>query len=492
MDASSKTRQQVFEVAVLLAVLVIPGTAIQLFRMDAELAQSRQRLEELSRSQDEYFKGEYLEVAAEVKNSVRELQNALTRIGQATSPKTAEFQVRTAQFNQWIERKLNRPEWERFQNQKLRERIARQKSSSTNSPLVITADLGSLLNDVKHIYETNYLAAARGVLLDAGHPGPAQTLVNMNLAKASQSAQQLLTLADEARRSGTAIEAFSNSQKPLSPPSRVVRYLLLAGLLGLFVFLILAFRCFVTSQLRVELAKRDMLIENQEQLSHFGQLAAGLAHEIRNPLTAISARLYTLQKALAEGTPEYGDSTVIRDEVHRLDRIVQDFLTLARPADPKLVPMSADPFLQKLRDLLAPQYETQAIELKVDSVDAARFRADEAQLKQVLINLIQNAAESMEKGGTITLRARKDKAQLRDHDSEVVVIEVEDTGPGIPPEVQERLFTPFFSTKESGTGLGLAIAARIVNKHGGELKFETQLNRGTTFGIVLPLYDKAP
>ena len=113
------------------------------------------------------------------------------------------------------------------------------------------------------------------------------------------------------------------------------------------------------------------------------------------------------------------------------------------------------------------------------------------QLKQVLINLVQNAAESIEHDGRITLRARKDKADLKGQASEVVVLEVEDTGPGIPPDVQQRLFDPFFSTKEDGTGLGLPIAANIIDKHGGAIRFRTEVGKGTAFGIVLPILQEA-
>lgn len=380
---------------------------------------------------------------------------------------------------------------QRVQNQRLIDKIAKQSPVSDPGALAVSRDLGSLLKEVKTSY-SNYLDAAGLVLTNAERAAKGESNVDAGpaLNEVGQSAKQLLNLADEARRSGAAIESFLKIQKAKSPSPPILRYFLMAGLFGLFVFLLLAFRCFITSQLNLELAKKDLVIEHQHQLSHLGQLAAGLAHEIRNPLTAISARLYTLQKGLSDGSPEYNDSSVIRDEVRRLDKIVQDFLTLARPAAPKLVAMSADSFLQKLRDLLAPQYEPLAIELRVDSVTSTPFRADEQQLTQVLINLIRNAAESMQKNGKITLRARTAEEELRHRVRDVVVMEVEDTGPGIPPEVQERLFTPFFSTKETGTGLGLAIAARIINKHGGDLKFETQRNHGTVFRVVLPLDDQ--
>ncbi|HTD85470.1 MAG TPA: ATP-binding protein, partial [Candidatus Binatia bacterium] len=104
-----------------------------------------------------------------------------------------------------------------------------------------------------------------------------------------------------------------------------------------------------------------------------------------------------------------------------------------------------------------------------------------------VINLVRNATEAMENGGNVTLRVRKARAALNGHPQEVAVLEVADNGKGIPPEVEERLFDPFFTTKESGTGLGLPIAARIIEKHGGALQYQTGVGRGTTFGIVLPL-----
>ncbi|MDQ2659291.1 MAG: ATP-binding protein, partial [Verrucomicrobiota bacterium] len=115
------------------------------------------------------------------------------------------------------------------------------------------------------------------------------------------------------------------------------------------------------------------------------------------------------------------------------------------------------------------------------------IEGDAQQLQQVLINLAQNAADSIEDQGRITLRYRTDKLALSENVRAVVILEVEDNGQGIPADVQERLFDPFFSTKSSGTGLGLSIAARIVEQHGGALQYQTQVDRGTCFGIILPL-----
>jgi len=107
-------------------------------------------------------------------------------------------------------------------------------------------------------------------------------------------------------------------------------------------------------------------------------------------------------------------------------------------------------------------------------------------LKQVLINLVHNGADAIVGAGTVTLRARAGRASLGGRETDAVILEVIDTGKGIPPEVEKRLFDPFFSTKETGTGLGLPIAARIVERHGGMLQYQTWLGHGTTFGVVLP------
>jgi signal transduction histidine kinase len=152
--------------------------------------------------------------------------------------------------------------------------------------------------------------------------------------------------------------------------------------------------------------------------------------------------------------------------------------------------MTSEPLAREIVELLRPKLERSSIKLSLENTVEAPFQGDSQQLKQVLMNLVQNAAESIGQNGAISLRSRRDKMMLRGDETEVVVIEVEDNGPGIPAEVQERLFDPFFSTKENGTGLGLAIAAKIVDKHDGALVFETQQGHGTTFGVVLPVEGK--
>lgn len=242
----------------------------------------------------------------------------------------------------------------------------------------------------------------------------------------------------------------------------------------------------VIGPLRVELGESRARAARHEKLASLGTLAAGVAHEIRNPLTAINVRLHSLKKNLVPNSSEQEDALVIGHEIQRLERIVQEFLQFARPGEPKLLTVSADSLLARMRSLFGPQLEKTSIRLNLESVPDIWVRVDPHQIAQVLINLIQNAAESMEGAGTITLRARIGTARLSARVRPAVILEVSDTGKGIPPELQKRMFDPFFTTKEEGTGLGLAISSRIVEKHGGVLECRSEVNRGTTFAILLP------
>jgi signal transduction histidine kinase len=136
--------------------------------------------------------------------------------------------------------------------------------------------------------------------------------------------------------------------------------------------------------------------------------------------------------------------------------------------------------------LFAPQLAKTNVQLVLESSEPLRVRVDPSQIQQILINLVQNAADSIGQNGTVKLRARRDRKRIADAEVNVVILEVADTGKGIPPEIEKRLFDPFFTTKDTGTGLGLSIAAGIVQKHGGALQYQTQVHHGTTFGIVLP------
>ena len=270
--------------------------------------------------------------------------------------------------------------------------------------------------------------------------------------------------------------------------SGVIRLMQISAGLVLVLFvvlLVLAYRAFVTP-LQNRLDAHAALLQRQEKLASLGSLATGVAHEIRNPLAAIKFRLFSLKDSLASGAADTEDLQIIGDEINRLERIVQDFLRFARPSEPAFAGVSASQLLQEVQTLLRSQFEKQSVQLSVETAEDVWLRADKEQLKQVLINLAQNAAESVQGNGTVTLRARPGMAKLGAETQPVAMLEVADNGPGIPPEVESRLFDPFFSTKQGGTGLGLPIAARIIEKHGGSIQYQTQRNRGTTFSVALP------
>jgi signal transduction histidine kinase len=238
--------------------------------------------------------------------------------------------------------------------------------------------------------------------------------------------------------------------------------------------------------LQRQLRDSRMQLQRQEKLASLGVLSAGVAHEIRNPLTAVKARLFTLRKAVGQDPSAAEDVAVINEEVDRLERIVRTFLRLARPPDPVLADVDPLEMLRHVRDLVAPQWAKTGVRIELDESPVLRVRADRDQIGQALLNLVQNAAEAMPGGGVIQLRARADGTRQPGSRAPAVQLEVSDNGPGITTEVQARLFDPFFTTKSGGTGLGLALTARIMEKHGGSIHFDTAPGRGTTFALLLP------
>ncbi len=361
----------------------------------------------------------------------------------------------------------------------LANRIKKTRSQLT------TSTERDLIEEIGKTYE-RYVAESEP-LLERGLRGIRKdTAARLRDELAAKSAP-LLALADKlVQAQNVALNRFFDSSGAalgVLQTMLVVSLVLFAALVGSAAALM--FRAFV-APLRVKLSQREALLARQEKLASLGVLAAGVAHEIRNPLTAIKFRLFSLKQALPEGFGENEDVEVINNEINRLERIVKDFLQFARPSQPeaKLVPIES--ILTEVRDLLRTVLDQKSIELKLEADDATLVRADRQQIQQVLINLVQNAAESIGQNGTITLRVRREGASPSAPDQPMVTIDVADTGKGIPPEVEKRIFDPFFSTKEGGTGLGLSIASRIIEKHGGFIHYSTEPNRGTTFSLVLP------
>jgi signal transduction histidine kinase len=264
-------------------------------------------------------------------------------------------------------------------------------------------------------------------------------------------------------------------------------FVALALVLALGALVIAIFYREMVAPLQRKLVESRAMIEHQEKLASLGVLAAGVAHEIRNPLTSIKARLFTLNKAVKATPSAVEDAGVIEREINRLEHIVRAVLSFARPTEPKQQLMPATALLRDVQELMSAQLSKANIELTIEVLGEPMIPVDPDQLKQVLLNLVQNAADSIEEHGKIVLRAAVGRANLGDRPANVAVLEVQDNGRGISAEAQKRLFDPFYTTKPSGTGLGLSIAARIVERHGGALRYETKVGHGTTFGILLPL-----
>jgi signal transduction histidine kinase len=218
-----------------------------------------------------------------------------------------------------------------------------------------------------------------------------------------------------------------------------------------------------------------------ERLAAVGTLAAGLAHEVRNPLNSASLQLAVLERRLERG--ETGDratsiTRIIKSEIDRLERLVREFLAFAKPTPLDRRPVDLARLLAGIVELIAPEAEAARIAVKLETDTALpRAAGDAERLRQVVLNLTRNAVEALqERGGTLTLRARG-----RD---DLLEIDVEDDGPGFPNELP--VFDAFFTTKDQGTGLGLSLVHRIVADHRGTIAVASRPGR-TCFTFTLPV-----
>jgi len=222
-------------------------------------------------------------------------------------------------------------------------------------------------------------------------------------------------------------------------------------------------------------------LRRRDRLASMGALASGVAHEVRNPLNAIGVIVQRLRR---EFTPlkdqgEYDQLTrVVAEEVKRVNRIIQQFLELARPPALAKKRENLAALLERAAQTIEPRVLAAGLELERDFAASGAVEVDADQLQQALLNLLGNALEALEVG-TIRLIARS----VADDQVEIVV---DDTGPGIPPEELERIFDLYFTTKAEGTGLGLSLVHRIVSEHGGRIEVQSALGEGTRFIIQLP------
>ena len=225
-----------------------------------------------------------------------------------------------------------------------------------------------------------------------------------------------------------------------------------------------------------------------EALSAMGTLALNLAHEIRNPLNAAKLQLHLLGKDVDKLSPQaetraslHRRISIVGDEIARLNRLLSEFLELARPRGIAREPVHVGELVGSVLSLERESAEARGVRVVTDFAPGVAALGDAEKLRQVVLNLVVNALEAMKDGGVLTARVARDDAR-----SDRIMIAIEDTGPGIDPAVRAQVFDPFFTTKEAGTGLGLSIVRKIVDQHGGDVRLESEVGRGTTVRVWIP------
>jgi len=231
-------------------------------------------------------------------------------------------------------------------------------------------------------------------------------------------------------------------------------------------------------QHEVEVASR---LAHVDQLAHLGELAAGLAHEIKNPLAGIQGALEVLRDDARTDEDKAHLFEEMLAELHRVNLILQRLLESGRPAPLRVVETDPAKLIGDTVDLLGPGLRRKGVRLTAElAAQLPRLRIDPAKVRQVLVNLVQNAAEAMRDGGEVVVRVSPLLSAGE------IAFEVADDGPGIAPDDIERIFQPFFTTKFAGTGLGLAISKSLVEQHGGRIEVDSRPGGGTRMFVFLP------
>lgn len=223
-------------------------------------------------------------------------------------------------------------------------------------------------------------------------------------------------------------------------------------------------------------------VRRGERLASLGRLAAGVAHEIRNPLSSIRGFAQYFRNRFKDREEELEYASIMVKEVDRLNRVITELLDFARPKEPHREPHSLENIFDQSLRLLQPELAKKQVEVERDfEPHLPLVRVDRDQISQAILNLLLNSLESIDAGGKIRVRLGKRGSPPR------VLLDISDTGRGIPQEDLGKVFEPFFSTKRKGTGLGLAVVHQIVESHGGDITLESREGMGTTFRITLPL-----
>jgi len=231
-----------------------------------------------------------------------------------------------------------------------------------------------------------------------------------------------------------------------------------------------------------DLRKTEAQLIRSEKLAALGQLAAGIAHEIRNPLTSINILIHSLRERLPSENSQQEDLKVIEEEIHRMNEIVDQFLRFAKPAPPFFEKTDVLSIVEETLQLLRLQAEKQRIAVEREFQALPMILIDPEQMKQAMLNLLLNAIQAMPEGGLLTLKGRNSE------EGQWIHLSIQDSGMGISGEDIDKLFDPFFSTKEGGIGLGLSITHRIIDQHHGKIEVESSPGMGTLFTVWLPIH----
>jgi signal transduction histidine kinase len=235
------------------------------------------------------------------------------------------------------------------------------------------------------------------------------------------------------------------------------------------------------------LLEKEVQLRRADRLSALGQLSAGLAHEIRNPLGAIKGAVEILADDYPAGHSKAEFYAILVKEVERLNEVLTNFLSFARPVTPRFAPVDIPIVLAQLEGLVSGQARSHRVQIFTSyHAGPSRVMADENLVKQAFLNIMLNAIEAMPEGGDLTISTRLSGGRTPERPDWVEVV-FDDTGPGIAEGDLGRIFDPFFTTKKDGTGLGLAITHRIIENHHGTIRVMSQRGKGTTFVVSLPL-----
>jgi two-component system NtrC family sensor kinase len=259
----------------------------------------------------------------------------------------------------------------------------------------------------------------------------------------------------------------------------LIRDILGAGSTTMFaVWLVLRERERTEAELARERARQEEERVRTASLAAVGELAAAVAHEVKNPLQGIAGAIDVLSQDYPPGNPHREIALEVNRQVRRLDATVRDLLVFARPQVPRKLRVEIAPMIERIRSVLREEPDLQGVEIELDLAPGFTVAADPAMLEQVFLNLILNSAQAMPHGGKVTVQARR-----RGVETEITVA---DTGKGIPAAIREEIFKPFFTTKHKGTGLGLAIVRKVIEAHGGRIAVESEEGVGTAFALTLP------